>query len=105
MFLVLCCRCVVLCYKDFDAEITTATSHKSFFNLETLIQTNSQQDNYPHLRRTKRSVVFTPEEIDSMISLHQKYRGNISPEAANMEYMVCITYFRKLRLKGKLIFV
>ncbi|XP_072024310.1 peptidase inhibitor 15-like isoform X2 [Amphiura filiformis] len=79
----LCDRVLASSNQDTDG-IVTAISHKSFYNLETLAK---KLDHDMEHSRKKRSVVFTPEEIEIMLSLHQEYRRDVFPEAANMEYM------------------
>ena len=88
----LCISCAAPLNQDGNV-IFTAKSHKSFYNLEMLVRRETedvdrQQTANVHSRR-KRSVVFTMDEIDTLLSLHQEYRRDVNPEAANMEYMVC----------------
>lgn len=58
------------------------TSNKSFLRVET---TESDE---PIHRRTKRSTNFASVDITAIVDLHNEYRSGVSPEAANMEYMV-----------------
>ena len=85
LILFLLCQSVVITYNKETDGIVTASSHKSFYGLETLVENKARKHS-----RSKRSVVFTPDEIERLITLHQDYRRDVSPSATNMEYMVCI---------------
>ena len=85
LFLFLLCQNIVLTDNQETDGIITASSHKSFYNLETLVENKANKHS-----RSKRSVDFTPDEIETLITLHQEYRRDVSPPATNMEYMVCI---------------
>ena len=39
-------------------------------------------------RRKKRSTAFTSDEIQGILDKHNVLRGQVSPEASNMEFMV-----------------
>ena len=64
-----------------------------------VIESHFVDEVFENDRRFKRATSFSQAEIEGILNSHNDYRGSVSPEASNMEYMVSISlsYFCSFR--------